>query len=502
MAPIFFLFLVTHALLIGAGILMHAGNVPVIVDQATTGFQTGFGMMGLVGMVALFARAYSMGGGTYTGIEAVSNGIPIMREPRVHTAKRTMVYMAVSLSITAAGLLICYLLWDIAPEPGKTMNAVLAYRVVGNMPGGEVFVVLAMFSAGALLVVAAQAGFIDGPRVLANMAVDSWVPRHFSTLSERLTTQNGIIVMGAASLAIVLYTRGNIHSLIVMYSINVFLTFSLSMFGMLKMWIKRHGQKGWIGHTSLFTVGFLLCATVLTITTAEKFMEGGWLTVVITGVLVVLCMIIRRHYNNVAAKINLLNRDLSDIPEEPLASQRADLDPRQPTAGVLVAGYGGLGVHTVLNVLKSFPGQFHNLVFLSVGVVDSGEMKGSEQLLDLERSYGEIAEAICGAGGAIGRAGNVSDVGWDRCRRRCAHSVRRDRQGVFANYFLCGAVGFSTRIVVYASVTQPDGIFTAKAVDLGRANYGCDADSSTMTGNISLALHSNVPILGVFVRAY
>ena len=401
LAPIFFLFLITHAVLIGAGIFTHVGNVPVIVEKATKGFGEGFSALGLVGLVAIFARAYSMGGGTYTGLEAVSNGMPIMREPRVHTAKRTMIYMATSLSITAAGLLICYLLWDINPEPGKTMNAVLAYNVAAHFPAGQLFVVVTMFAAGALLVVGAQAGFIDGPRVLANMAVDSWVPRHFATLSERLTTQNGIVLMGVASLAVVVYTRGDIHSLVVMYSINVFLTFSLSMFGMLKLWITRHGSKRWKRHVALFLIGFVLCATVLIITTYEKFSEGGWLTVVMTGLFVVLCMIIRAHYRGIAVRINKLNQDLSDIPTEPIITQKAKFDPRQATAGVLVTGYGGLGVHTVLSILKTFRGQFNNMVFLSVGVVDSGEMKGSEHIQMLKertadslKRYVELAERL------------------------------------------------------------------------------------------------------------
>ena len=76
-------------------------------------------------MLLLFMRAYSLGGGTYTGIEAVSNGLPIMREPKVETGKRTMVYMGTSLAFTASGLLLCYLMWGVTPVPGKTMNAVL-----------------------------------------------------------------------------------------------------------------------------------------------------------------------------------------------------------------------------------------------------------------------------------------------------------------------------------------------------------------------------------------
>ena len=82
-----------------------------------------FGALGLFGMLKLLMHAYSLGGGTYTGIEAVSNGVGLMREPRVVTAKRTMLLMASSLAITASGLLLGYLLWHAEPVPGKTMNA-------------------------------------------------------------------------------------------------------------------------------------------------------------------------------------------------------------------------------------------------------------------------------------------------------------------------------------------------------------------------------------------
>jgi hypothetical protein len=127
-------------------------------------------------MLLVFLHAYSLGGGTYTGIEAVSNGLPIMREPQVQTGKRTMLYMGLSLAFTASGLLLSYLLWNLGHVPNKTMNAVLVERVAGGLPGGTVIVGLTLLSEGALLVVAAQAGFIDGPRVLANMAIDSRPP--------------------------------------------------------------------------------------------------------------------------------------------------------------------------------------------------------------------------------------------------------------------------------------------------------------------------------------
>ena len=139
-------------------------------------FKIGLSSLGGMGMLALFLRAYSLGGGTYTGIEAVSNGLQIMREPRVQTGKRTMLYMATSLAFTAGGLFLCYLLLKVTPGTGKTLNAVLANALYGNWSFGYALALVTILSEGALLFVAAQTGFIDGPRVMANMAIDSWLP--------------------------------------------------------------------------------------------------------------------------------------------------------------------------------------------------------------------------------------------------------------------------------------------------------------------------------------
>src|SRR5208337_3965793 len=290
--------------------------------------------------------------------------------------KRTMVYMATSLSFTAAGLIVCYLLWHVEPVPGKTLNAVLVERMTAHLPLGSLMANITLFSEGVLLVVAAQAGFIDGPRVLANMAVDSWVPRRFAALSDRLTTHNGVIVMAAASLAALLYTRGDVGHLVVMYSINVFVTFSLSMLAMFYLWWRsRHTRNGWKRKAALFASGFVLCATILTITVLEKFREGGWITLAGTGGLVALCFAIRSHYRTVGQKLASLDATLIDLPPEPGVPVPRALDPTKPTAAVLVTSYGGLGIHTVLGIHKTFPNYFQNFVFVSVGVIDSGEMK-------------------------------------------------------------------------------------------------------------------------------
>lgn len=392
--PVFVLFLVTHVLMIVGGIVVRAPEAAATAQAMAQDFHQGLSTLGWGSMLLLFIHAYSLGGGTYTGIEAVSNGLPIMREPRVQTAKRTMVYMAISLAITAAGLLICYLLWHVRLVPGKTMNAVLVEALVQNMPLGGVFVVLTLLSEGALLVVAAQAGFIDGPRVLANMAVDSWVPRRFAALSERLTTQNGILLMGVTSLLALVYTNGDVRYLVVMYSINVFVTFSLSMFGMARAYVRhRHVKKDWKRRALLFSVSFLFCAIILVITVVEKFTEGGWITLAATSGVIALCYTIRSHYQMTGAKLAKLYEELNTIPLPQVdKSLSMELDRDKPTAAVLVANFGGLGIHTFLNIFRTFPGHFKNVVFLSVGVIDSGEFKGEQSLDALELKTREMLQ--------------------------------------------------------------------------------------------------------------
>jgi amino acid transporter len=383
LAPIFGLFLVTHVVLVVGGIGSHVPDVPRVAGEVAAGFRSGLAELGAAGLFALFVRAYSMGAGTYTGIEAVSNGIQIMREPKVHTARRTMTYMAVSLAVTAAGILVAYLLFHAAPEPGKTMNAVLLERfaggwALGGLSVGRWFVILTLLAEAALLVVAAQAGFIDGPRVMANMATDSWLPHRFGQLSDRLTMQNGVLLMGGASLLTLLYTHGDITQLVTMYSINVFVTFSLSQLAMLRYW-SRTPAAGRRRGLAIHGIAFALCAAILTGTVWEKGEQGGWVTIAVTGLVIALCFVIRRHYRAVQENLKRLDSILEVLPPAPPGPHPA-LDPRAPTAVLLVGGYGGLGVHALLTVQRTFPGFFRNFVFLSVGVVDSASMKGIEEV--------------------------------------------------------------------------------------------------------------------------
>ena len=244
LAPIFIGFVITHFFLIVYGIASHGPGLRPEIDLTIKETRDLASQMGGFFVVALFLNAYSLGGGTYTGIEAVSNNVNMLKEPRVRTGKWTMFLMAVSLSFTAGGIILLYLLWDVQPShTGQTLNAIVFGDIIDSLGFGsgtsQGLLVLVLVLEGALLFVAANTGFLGGPAVLANMAVDRWAPNQFASLSSRLVTRNGILLMGVAALAILTWTRGYVGLLIVLYTVNVFITFTLALLGLTIHWWRQ-----------------------------------------------------------------------------------------------------------------------------------------------------------------------------------------------------------------------------------------------------------------------
>lgn len=407
LTPIFFIFIASHLIMIVYGLSIHIKDTEAIFSGLKGHLNSDINSIGILGVSAIFLHAFSLGGGTFTGIEAVSNGLQLLREPRAENGKRTMLYMALSLSITASGLYIYYLLLKVVPTEGVTLNSIVANAIFGNWLFGKLITLVTIFSEGALLVVAAQAGFLDGPRVMANMAIDSWFPYRFSSLSERLTLRNGILLMGLSALSLLIYTKGKISILIVMYSINVFITFSLSIGGMaLATMRNRKNEKRWFVNFIIEIIGVILCLTILIITTIEKFSHGGWLTLILTAILIALCYSIRRHYKSIQSYI----RKIDDQYKGPILQFKScnisPVDRDEATAIQLVSGFNGFGIHTFFSINKNFPKLYKNFIFVSVAVIDSGTFKGAEELerllrfnksslenyVDLSRRYGIPAE--------------------------------------------------------------------------------------------------------------
>ncbi|MGA2775235.1 MAG: APC family permease [Candidatus Omnitrophota bacterium] len=389
LTPIFLTFIITHLFIILYAFTTHLPGLSGLVTSIKADTGRSVSEFGLFGVIFIILRAYSMGAGTFTGIEAVSNGVPVLREPKVETAKKTMRYMAFSLSFIVLGLMISYLLYAVTYEPGKTLNAALFEKATSSWRWGYFFVLMTLFAEASLLFVAAQTGFLDGPRVLSNMATDRWFPTRFSTLSDRLVTQNGILIMGGLAIFIMFITRGSIQFLVVLYSINVFITFILSQLGMVRHWWEsRWKVKKWAKKLFVNSFGLVLCTFILCSMVIMKFKEGGWITFLITGALITLAVFTKRHYFYTTKLLHRLN-NLVSVTEsaEPLTTEQFEVvrnpDRKAKTAVLLVSGFNGMGLHTLFGVIRLF-GVFKNFVFLEVGVLDAGNFKGITEVGRLE----------------------------------------------------------------------------------------------------------------------
>ncbi|MDR3652436.1 MAG: APC family permease [Paludibacter sp.] len=382
LTPIFVIFLLSHIFLIGYAFITHASQLHSVATQTGTEFTSTVHNLGIYGTIFLIMKAYSMGAGTYTGIEAVSNGIPNLREPRVKTAIKTMRLLAISLSAAVLGLIISYFLFNVHIEPGKTMNAVLITSAISNWNPvfGQTFLYVTLISEATLLFVAAQTGFLDGPRVMANMAHDSWLPRRFSLLSDRLVSQNGILIMGVAAYFVIWLSKASVAFLVVLYSINVFITFSLSQFGMVKHWIiERKTDKKWLGKLLINGTGFILTTFILFTVIVIKFDEGGWITILITGALIGLALYIKSHYKKIGKEIvriqDIMNskmpETIEDLKKHMKRKSVTEITKNDMTAVILVNGYSGIGLYSLFKILSKFKDVYKNFVFIQVGIVDA-----------------------------------------------------------------------------------------------------------------------------------
>jgi amino acid transporter len=411
--PIFLGFLILHVGLIIYGIAAHSKGLLPLIPDTINKTQELANTIGWLPLLALLLHAYSLGSGTYTGLEAVSNNVNRLKEPRVKTGKWTMLYMATSLSFTAAGIILLYLLWDAKPVAGQTLNAVVFHAILGNSTAGNIGLIITMALEAGLLFVAANTGFLAGPSVLANMAVDGWVPNRFRHLSTRLVVQNGVILFGISALLILLWSHGKVALLVILYSINVFITFSLTLLGLCVYWAKHRSKASpnWPLRLAFSFFAFSITTCILCITLYSKFSHGGWVTVIITCAVILLCLLIKKHYRRISKKLSELDIQLKQ-PILDITPKPTFIDVHQPTAVILIGKSSGIGMHTLLCVMRIFPRHFKNFIFVSVGIVDVGSFTGQialEQMrydvnatlqyfVDYCHQYGIAAQAYAGFG--------------------------------------------------------------------------------------------------------
>jgi K+ transporter len=217
-------------------------------------------------------------------------------------------------------------------------------------------------------------------------------------LSDRLVTQNGITFMGVMAIIIVLITKGSIRILVILYSINVFITFALSQAGMVRhWWLERKSEFHWRRKLLINSIGLVLTLFILVTVILMKFMEGGWVTLVITGLLILVVSRIKKHYNYSNKLIGRMNNRAFHCVDEMLAQDDPEnlpnppFDPKGRVAVICVKGYNGLGLNTFFKIRHQFK-EYRNFIFIEVGIVDAGNFKGNTELQNLEDNVKENLE--------------------------------------------------------------------------------------------------------------
>jgi hypothetical protein len=301
------------------------------------------------------------------------------------------------------------------------------------------------------------------------------VPHKFRYLSTRLVTQNGILVMGVAALAILLWTRGQVTLLVVLYSISVFLTFAVSLFGLcLYWWRQRRSEKALAAPLLLSLVGFVICAGILLVLLFERFLDGGWATAVIIAAIASLCIFIRNHYRDTKAAIRSVDEVFAHQPFGPYRGARAES--RRQTAVFIVGTSRGGGLHALLWVQRMFPGHFKNFMFVNARTVDShaygGEGRDGADARGGVRDAALLRRFLQQPRHGVGRLHRL------RHRRggRGGAAVRGDQQGLSECDLLHQQTDLRGRQLVHAAAAQPGGAAVQRRLHLEGLADGDFAD--------------------------
>ena len=248
----------------------------------------------------LFLRAYAAGCTALTGVEAVSDGVPVLKPPEGKNAATVLTWLGAISVVMFLG--ITYLAFDfgVVPGPDETVVSKIARRVFGDSP----FYYTVQIATLLILVLAANTSFADFPRLSSILARDRYVPRQFANQGDRLVFSNGILILSGFAIVLVVAFRGDTHALLPLYAIGVFISFTLSQSGMVRRWLRLR-EKGWQWRVWINGIGAVATGIVMLTLAGTKFLEGAWIVIVVIPLLVLIFMVMHRHYEEVAAELSL-----------------------------------------------------------------------------------------------------------------------------------------------------------------------------------------------------
>ena len=248
----------------------------------------------------LLLHAFATGCTALTGIESISNGVPVFEPPASRNAGRTLVVMAVLMGALFAGSIGLTQFLGIVAGLQETILSALAHRIFGN----GIFYFLIQVSTLLILTVAANTSFAGFPRISAILAKDGFMPRQLTGLGDRLVFVNGIVALAAATAALILLFKGNSHLLVPLFAVGAFLAFTLSQSGMVLHWWRERGRH-WQVKLIANGVGALATGVTLLVVGVTKFLDGAWITIILIPLFVFMFLKIREHYQEVGRELSL-----------------------------------------------------------------------------------------------------------------------------------------------------------------------------------------------------
>ena len=279
--------------IIGYGVARTlAGDVaPFEAPAAWEGVEQGGQALGLF----LILRAFSQGAVALTGVEAISDGVPAFKSPEWKNARTTLTWAAVIFAILFLGL--AYLLTTIGIQPDPFERRTILSLLVGHLTGNGPVLVIAQIATALILVLAANTSFADFPRLSSFLARDGFLPRQFAFRGERLAFTTGIVALSLLAIGLLIGFRASVKGLIPLYTLGVFIAFTLSQSGMLVRWWRRR-EHGWRPGLAINGLGALTTAVVALVVGTSNFFQGSWLVIVLVPLLMLLLLGIHRHYRH------------------------------------------------------------------------------------------------------------------------------------------------------------------------------------------------------------
>jgi amino acid transporter len=253
----------------------------------------------------VIVHAFAAGCTAMTGVEAVSNGVPIFKAPAVRNAQRTLTAIVLILAALVGGIALLSATFDVrATLPGQPGYESVLSQIVTRIAGRGTVYYVTMTSVVAVLCLSANTSFADFPRLCRQLARDEYLPAEFAHLGRRLVYSHGIVVLATFSALLLIVFGGVTDRLIPLFAVGAFLAFTMSQWGMVQHWTRRHASR-WSRARLVNAVGALCTALTLAVISISKFVEGAWITLLLIPALVALFLFVRRNYERIGDEMEV-----------------------------------------------------------------------------------------------------------------------------------------------------------------------------------------------------